>query len=236
MSKVAEADLIHRIKHGEKEAYRELVERYQQRVFMLIHEMVRNRADAEDIAQETFVKAYLALPEFKGDSGFFTWLYRIAYNMAIDFKRKVARRGGEMLTLDEAHSSQADWLMGQVESPQSQLTREEQRRQIRAALDSISEEHRVAIVLREIDGLSYAQIAEVTGVSRGTVMSRLHYARKRVQDLIRRWSASEEDGGDGAPRHTESGWMKPGRGVANGGKSDIEYDVSARTLRRAAIT
>lgn len=190
-------ELVSRSRGGDKDAYRVLVERYQQRVFLMIGEIVKNRADAEDITQECFVKAYLSLSEFKGESKFFTWLYRIAYNMAIDFTRKIARRGGDYAQLDETHGQTENILMGHVDGPHDELDREDQRKQIRAALESISEEHRIVITLREIDGLSYEEIAKVTGVSRGTVMSRLHYARKKVQNFIHQLTSNEGSGDEG---------------------------------------
>ena len=147
--------------------------------------------EAEDIVQESFVKAYLSLQDFKQEAAFYTWLYRIVYNMAIDYRRKVARRGGPTVEYDERITREGEKgneenpapsvLENRIEGPQEVLLRRERAEKLREALKGISEEHRVAITLREIDGLSYDEIARTTGVAKGTVMSRLHYARKKIQ-------------------------------------------------------
>lgn len=187
--------LIAKVRSGDKDAYRRLVEKYQKRAFLLAFDIVRSREDAEDIVQESFVKAYLSLQDFKQEAAFYTWLYRIVYNMAIDYRRKVARRGGPTVEFDERISLNqmgegekgneetptSSVLENRIEGPQEVLLRRERAEKLREALKGISEEHRVAITLREIDGLSYDEIARTTGVAKGTVMSRLHYARKKIQ-------------------------------------------------------
>lgn len=186
--KISDAELVGKAAGGDKESYRVLVEKYQQRVFAIAFEVVKSREDAEDIAQEVFVKAFLSLPEFKGQSTFYTWLYRIAYNMAIDFRRRMARRGGAAVEYDEARTESvvegAGANQNRFGSPQELMLRKEESQQIQKVLADISPEHRAVITLREIDGLSYDEIAEVVGVSKGTVMSRLHYARKRLQSAL----------------------------------------------------
>lgn len=183
--KISDAELVAKASVGDKEAYRVLVEKYQQRVFAIAFDVVRSREDAEDIAQESFVKAYLSLPEFKGESSFYTWLYRIAYNMAIDFRRRTVRRGGAPVEFDETRADVVAEAAGSVQnrfgSPQELMLRKEESQQIQKVLTEISPEHRAVITLREIEGLSYEEIADVVGVSKGTVMSRLHYARKHLQ-------------------------------------------------------
>lgn len=183
--KISDAELVAKASAGDKDAYRLLVEKYQQRVFAIAFDVVRSREDAEDIAQESFVKAYLSLPEFKGESSFYTWLYRIAYNMAIDFKRRIVRRGGAPVEFDEtrvdAVAEGSGTLQNRFGSPQDLMLRKEESQQIQKVLTEISPEHRTVITLREIEGLSYEEIADVVGVSKGTVMSRLHYARKYLQ-------------------------------------------------------
>lgn len=181
--------LVKRVVGGDTEIYRVLVERYEKRVFALTFEILRSKEDAEDVTQESFVKAYLSLPDFKGEASFYTWLYRIAYNLAIDLKRKVNRRGGPPAEFDETSTQSAGALrgtalIGAVEAPHEALNRREQNIQIRRALESISEEHRAVILLRELEGLSYEEISDVIGISLGTVMSRLHYARKRLQKVL----------------------------------------------------
>ncbi|MBN8550364.1 MAG: sigma-70 family RNA polymerase sigma factor [Deltaproteobacteria bacterium] len=183
--KISDAELVAKASAGDKESYRVLVEKYQQRVFAIAFDVVRSREDAEDIAQESFVKAYLSLPEFKGESSFYTWLYRIAYNMAIDFRRRTVRRGGAPVEFDETRADVVAEASGSVQnrfgSPQELMLRKEESQQIQKVLTEISPEHRAVITLREIEGLSYEEIADVVGVSKGTVMSRLHYARKHLQ-------------------------------------------------------
>lgn len=178
-------DLVARTLAGDREAYRVLVEKYQVRVAAIAFEVVRSRADAEDITQEAFVKAYLSLGEFRGQSAFYSWLYRIAYNMAIDFKRRVARRGGDAVEYEEGRQVAAPSdLSGRVVGPHEAVVEKEQRARLERVLRELSAEHRAVIVLREVEGLSYEDIADVTGVSKGTVMSRLHYARKAMQRAL----------------------------------------------------
>lgn len=180
--------LVMRARSGERAAYQTLVEKYQKRAFHIAFEVVRSKEDAEDITQEAFVKAYLSLKSFRGQSAFYTWLYRIVFNLAIDFKRKMARRGGLPAEFEEfqVNNSSADTsvLIGSVEEPDAVLGRKEKALRIQAALGELSESHRTAVLLREFDGMSYEDIAQITGVSRGTVMSRLHYARKHLQKAL----------------------------------------------------
>ncbi|MBX7145635.1 MAG: sigma-70 family RNA polymerase sigma factor [Oligoflexia bacterium] len=183
---------------GDKNAYRALVERYQQRVFCVALEITRSREDAEDVAQETFVKAYLSLKDFKGESSFYTWLYRIAFNMAVDVKRKIGRRGGQAVEFDERQVGTTVETMGSsAPTPDVALQNREELKQLASALRDLSEEHRIVMTLREIDGLSYDEIADVLGISKGTVMSRLHYARKRLQSALMQQgvSGSEDESG-----------------------------------------
>jgi RNA polymerase sigma-70 factor (ECF subfamily) len=185
---IKESDLVARAAGGDKEAYRALVEKYQSRAFSIAYEIVQSRHDAEDIIQESFVKAYLSIGDFRGQSSFYTWFYRIVYNMAIDFKRRTNRRGGEHAEYDDRMSGEngvfAGATTGKTEGPSEAIFRKEQARKIQEALNEISEEHRAVITLREVDGLSYDEIADVVGVSKGTVMSRLHYARKKLQKAL----------------------------------------------------
>jgi len=192
-------ELVAKSQKGDKEAYRLLVERYQPRVQAIAFEVVKSREDAEDIAQESFVKAYLSLPGFKGESSFYTWLYRITYNMAVDYRRKLSRRGGTHLEFKESVSvnvsggpnSDKGSLDGptpvfpsSVEGPQDALVRKETAKKLSSAFAELSEEHRAVMMLREVDGLNYEEISRVVGIPKGTVMSRLHYARKTLQKAL----------------------------------------------------
>ena len=197
---MSDGELVDRAARGDKEAYRVLVERYQSRVFAIAYEIVKNRQDAEDIAQESFVKAFFSLSSFKGDASFFTWLYRIVHNMALDVRRRLARRGGTTLEYDEIKAAQAGAAsassgvsMGRaIAGPHEAVLDREKAHRLQSALAEISEEHRSVVVLREIDGLSYEEIARATGVSKGTVMSRLFYARKKLQQVLHEYAPTAQ--------------------------------------------
>lgn len=192
--------LVSKTLAGDKEAYRLLVERYQNRLLTMVTDILKSREDAEDVVQESFVKAFLSLRNFKGQSSFYTWLYRIAYNMAIDVRRKSGRRGGNHVEYKEgvgvnkiatAEGEVIQTITGavqhlqNVEGPHAALVRKEVGHRLQQVLGELSEEHRAVIMLREVDGLNYDEIAHAVGVPRGTVMSRLHYARKALQNALR---------------------------------------------------
>lgn len=197
--KVSDKDLVALATKKDKEAYRVLVERYEKKALALAFEVTRTREDAEDVVQEAFVKAYLSLPSFKGDSSFYTWLYRIVYNMAIDVKRKRSRRGGDPMEYDErlgGEGTEQDALGSRrFADPHSSLASREQLVQVQKVLDEISEEHRAVIMLREVEGCSYDEIANVLGISKGTVMSRLFYARKKLMKGLGGLSENETSAG-----------------------------------------
>jgi len=183
---------------GDREAYRSLVERHQGRMLQMALEIVKNQHDAEDIVQESFVKAFLSLDKFKGQSSFFTWLYRITHNMAVDHKRRMQRRGGQHFEYKEQFGvssdvgrskddSEAEFLPSaqNVEGPHEALVRKQTGSKLERAFAQLSDEHRAVVTLREIDGLDYEEIATALGIPRGTVMSRLFYARKVLQRALR---------------------------------------------------
>jgi RNA polymerase sigma-70 factor (ECF subfamily) len=184
----AERALVERAAQGDRDAYRILVEKYQNRVLSLVLSMVKSREDAEDIVQESFVKAYLSLKNFRGESSFYTWIYRVAYNMAIDFQRRDTRRNGVVAEVrptggeDEPRPVEGVARDG---NPEESAHRRELAASLDEAMAGLSEEHRAVIMLREVDGLSYAEIADSLGVSQGTVMSRIHYAKKYLQRALR---------------------------------------------------
>ncbi|RMG40038.1 MAG: sigma-70 family RNA polymerase sigma factor [Candidatus Dadabacteria bacterium] len=206
--------LVEKARSGDSEAYRKLVEKYQNRAYAIAFEVLRSREDAEDVVQESFVKAYLSLESFRGDSSFYTWFYRIVYNMAIDVKRRIKRRGGNKLEYQDEIQGEHDPAAAErhVETPDQTLTRKYQSARIARAMQGLSEEHRTVIMLREIDGLSYEEIAKVVGISRGTVMSRLHYARKRMQKELSDLKPEQKQGGDrqfdSSKRSKESGRLR----------------------------
>ncbi len=185
-AKKADRKIIEAIRAGDTGAYRELVERYQGRVFAMVCGMVRDREEARDITQESFVKAYRNLDRFRLDSSFYTWLYRIAMNCAIDLlRRRKVRRHSEFN--EEIGQKDSGGIMADSHAkmnPGKDLERKRLRKKIFAALDELSEDHRQIIVLREIEGLSYEEIAQTMEIPEGTVMSRLFYARRKMQSLL----------------------------------------------------
>lgn len=194
--KVDRKDVL-QAKAGDVAAFRRLVEQYQQRVLTIALGVLGNHEDAQDVAQEAFLKAYRHLPLFRGDSSFYTWLYRIVFNLAVDFSRRryrhVENSVGDMATVENALGvstkasrgrSESSGFLSSTPSPEDQVERQELRRSISKAMVDLSPEHRTVIVLREIEGLSYAEISHIVGCSKGTVMSRLHHARKRLQKAL----------------------------------------------------
>jgi RNA polymerase sigma-70 factor, ECF subfamily len=177
-----EKELLELVKGGDRGAFRLLVESYQSSLFVCAFDIVKNRADAEDVVQESFVKAYLSLDKFRGLSSFYTWIYRITLNMAIDFRRKVARRGGDSYEFDETWGKQPEGSLNG--DPAHSILVKERLQELQSALSSLSDEHRMVITLREVEGMSYDEIASSLGVSVGTVMSRLHYGRKNLQQNL----------------------------------------------------
>ncbi len=144
--------------------------------------MVHNQEDALELAQETFVRAYENLASFESRSSFSTWLYRIAANLAIDFRRREGRHS--MLRGEEAQS-ELDRMPSSVGDAFAEFSRSELNRRLRAALDELTPEHRAVILLREVEGLSYDEISDILQCPRGTVMSRLHYARNRLRRILK---------------------------------------------------
>jgi RNA polymerase sigma-70 factor (ECF subfamily) len=176
--------LVELAKSGDKSAFRELVEKYQQRAFFVAQRVLGSDSDAEDVVQESFVKAYLSLTSFKGESAFYSWLYRIVYNMAIDERRRKARKGGVAEDLDGLTESQM-LEFSNSESPETAVGNRQELQRLQLALKQLSPEHREVLVMRELDGLAYEEIADTLGINRGTIMSRLFYARRNLFKLIR---------------------------------------------------
>ena len=179
--------LVKRVQRGDKSAFDLLVRKYQHKVVKLVLRYVRNPAEAEDIAQEAFTKAYRALPQFRGDSAFYTWMYRIAINTA---KNSLASRDRSPIRYDldltdpeESHSVQTK--LQDPDTPEGMALTEEIRLIVNSAIDALPEELKTAIVLRELDGLSYEEIAAAMECPVGTVRSRIFRAREAIDKRLR---------------------------------------------------
>ncbi len=183
-ARIDDKDLVRRIRGGDGEALRLLVERYEDRIFALIFGIVRDAHEVEDVAQEVFLKVYTRIEAFDGRSQFYTWLYRVAVNAAKDHVKKRVRRPA--VPLDEA-----DALPGPGEDPEGGAARSETARLVRAAIDALPVRYREVLALRELEGLTYDEIAAVLGISIGTVESRLHRARARLKKRLERHGARE---------------------------------------------
>ena len=182
----SDRELVRDSRRGDKEAFRELVERYQRRITSVALGMVQNRDDAMELSQETFVKAFENLEKFKGESSFYTWLYRIVVNLAIDARRRDRRR--PMVILEDRGTGDVMDLLPTDErraDPYEQTKSREIGQRVNEAIDELTPDHKAVIVLREVEGLSYDDISRVMQCSKGTVMSRLHYARKKLQGKLR---------------------------------------------------
>lgn len=183
--------LVEQARRGDKEAFRELFERYQRKVMTVAVGMVGNPEDAMEIVQDTFVKAYEHLNRFKGESSFYTWLFRIAVNRAIDLRRFRKRNPTTGLE-DEFRYPDSDQpyddFLGDEEErtdPVRHAEVHEIGKRVAQAIAELTPDHRAVILLREVEGLSYEEISRVMQCSKGTVMSRLHYARKKLQKKLK---------------------------------------------------
>jgi RNA polymerase sigma-70 factor, ECF subfamily len=185
---VSELDLVKRCQAGDPEAFDELVVRYRTRVFGMIYNMVHNEQDAWDLAQDSFVKAWKSIKRFRGQSSFYTWIYRIVMNVTIDSLRKKQIKGAGAEFDDSIQLKEIDPASRTVPKPDAMpyenMQRSEIRAQINQAISQLTPEHRAVILMKEIEDMQYHEIAEALGCSIGTVMSRLFYARKRLQALL----------------------------------------------------
>jgi len=182
-----DAELVARVQRGEKRAFDLLVLKYQRRILRLLARMIRNPGDLEDVAQEAFIKAYRALPNFRGDSAFYTWLYRIAINAARNWQ---ASHGRHQHTISEMESADGETFsamdtLSDIATPESLLTSREIVDAVNAAMDDLPAELRSAIALREIEGMSYEDIAQTLGCPIGTVRSRIFRAREAIARRLR---------------------------------------------------
>ncbi|MFC5475158.1 RNA polymerase sigma factor RpoE [Paraherbaspirillum soli] len=179
--------LVERVQRGDKKAFELLVIKYQRKLMRLVLRLVRDQAEAEDVVQEAFIKAYRALPQFRGDSAFYTWLYRIGINTA---KNYLVTQGRRAPTSTEANSEEAETFddgeqLRDINTPESLLATKQIAQTVNVAMEALPAELRTAITLREIEGLSYDEIAEAMGCPIGTVRSRIFRAREAIADKLR---------------------------------------------------
>ena len=186
-----DAALVERARGNDPAAFDELVERYKQRIYGTIYHMTSNHEDTNDLAQETFIRAYKNLHRFKGDSSFYTWIYRIAVNTTINFLNGHRRRSKSQLSLDDVDAriqDDPDFIeRTSGDGPDREVAANELMEQLNTALQKLSADHRLVVTLYDIQGLSHAEIARITNSSEGTVRSRLYYARLQLQQLLRRY-------------------------------------------------
>jgi RNA polymerase sigma-70 factor, ECF subfamily len=180
-------ELIVLAQKGDKAAFRSLVERHQRRAFAIAMGLVRDENDARELVQEAFLRVYRGLGAFQGGSSFFTWLYRIVTNLAIDLMRKPGRKDAELQESQSSTEDESDFpLVSRIDGadPLDVLRRQEIAARIKAALDALPPYHRGVILMREVEGMSYEEMAQAMGVSKGTIMSRLFHARQKLQRAL----------------------------------------------------
>ncbi len=187
--------LVLRCKEGDQRAFKVLVERYQRKVFAVAHGMLKDREEALDVSQEAFLKAYRNLDRFKGDSSFYTWVYRITRNLVID---RIRSRRNEVVGYDEGigtdQPAEAGFLATRLgTNPRTSALRRELGEKMNQALQQLPEKHREILLLREVDGMSYEDLAETLEIPKGTVMSRLFHARSKMQALLADYLGEGED-------------------------------------------
>src|SRR5262245_5971861 len=191
---LSDVEAVTRSRNGDQDAFRVLVERYQGRAYRLAARLLGDPDQARDAVQEGFLKAYGSLGRFEGRSGFYTWLYRLVFNLCIDMKRR-DRSSRHVEWNDETAARLAPTDDTPPDSgPAVEFDRGELRVALASAVEQLPEEARRTLLLREVDGLSYAEIAEALGIPKGTVMSRLHHARRRVRQLLVESGAVEGTG------------------------------------------
>lgn len=196
---VDDHELVAAARRGDRDAFRTLFDRYHRRAYALAFGVLRHPDDALDVVQDAFIKAHKYLDKFEGNSSFYTWLYRIVMNLAIDHLRK--HRRIKPVELDDQHLEEAvgdDSLLPKIlgSNPGRALMDKQIRARIDQALEGLSENHRAVLIMRELEGMSYEEMAQAMGCSKGTIMSRLFHARKNMQrqllDLVDRPAMSDD--------------------------------------------
>jgi RNA polymerase sigma factor RpoE len=181
-----DTDLVRRAQRDDLRAYDELIRRYQERIYGTIYNMTSNHEDANDLAQETFIKAHRALKSFKGDSSFFTWLYRIAVNKTINFLKQRKNRAAMSLNDLDFNAENDPDLVALVshKTPQRDAGLSELQEKLNEAMQKLSEPHRLVVTLHDVQGLPHDEIAKIMDCNVGTVRSRLFYARQQLQAYL----------------------------------------------------
>jgi RNA polymerase sigma-70 factor (ECF subfamily) len=179
--------LVERARRGDKRAFELLVEKYQRKLARLLSRLIRDPGEVEDVTQEAFIKAYRALPSFRGDSAFYTWLYRIGINTAKNYLVAMGRRAptSTEVEAEEAEGQEGGELLRDINTPESLLLTKEIGNTVNAAIESLPEELRSAIQLRELEGMSYEEIAKLMDCPIGTVRSRIFRAREAIAERLK---------------------------------------------------
>ena len=176
-----ETEMISRCQRGDQEALKAIFDKYHKKVYSIAYGVVRQREEALDVVQEVFIKLFRSIKNFRGRSHFYTYLYRMVMNTAIDHKRKAGKQF--MSSLDEEGSFEPS---DEAEKgPERILLQKELEERVKRAMDELPAEQKAALIFRDVEGLSYQEMAEAMGCSIGTVMSRLHYGRKRMQESLK---------------------------------------------------
>ena len=175
-----------RARAGDLSAYDELIQRYQERIYATLYHMTANHEDANDLAQEAFIKAFRALKTFKGDSSFFTWVYRIAVNKTINFLKQRKNRNQMSLNDLDFNAEHDPDLLALIsdKTPRRDIDLSELQEKLNAAMQKLSEDHRLVVTLHDVQGLSHDEISKIMDCNTGTVRSRLFYARQQMQGYL----------------------------------------------------
>ncbi|MDP3940237.1 MAG: sigma-70 family RNA polymerase sigma factor [Deltaproteobacteria bacterium] len=183
----SDLELVERCQADDTAAFQVLVERYQQRATRLAYRYVRNQEDARDITQEAFIRAFRSIKDFRNESQFYTWLYRILVNLSLDHLRRNKMETSEYQDDLMLRSQTVAEAQHKRTNPREELWKKQRQVAIVGAIESLPDDQKTTVILREIDGLSYEEIAQVTRVPIGTVMSRLFYARRKLQDKLKEY-------------------------------------------------